>query len=424
MSKIVKIPNIKKSTSNKRIVEYTKPQVIYIPLESKNGVKYTHLVKEGDYVYKGSVIAINKSINFPIHSSVSGYVVSGSKKIINNGNKIKCIVIENDFKEKYEDRRGYKKDISNYSKEEFLEMLRTHGITGLGGSDFPTFIKYKICDNYKCLLVNGVECEPFVTADYALMKEKTDEILESIDAILEIMNIKEAYIAINEEYTDVINIFNKHLGTYPNIKLSLVRNGYPNGWERNTIDEVFGLKYKKYPTEIGILVSNVSTIYAIYEMLKYNRPLTERVITITGPSIKTPSNVKVKIGASINEMIDNIGGYKKLNKPLLIAGGPMMGTSIPTDELIVTKDLNCVIVMEDNFAKPTECISCGKCASVCPANLIPILIKQNINDISTLKKLKCTECIECGLCSYICPAKIELREYVKEAKNKLRTEAK
>ena len=256
------------------------------------------------------------------------------------------------------------------------------------------------------------------------MKEKTDEILESIDAILEIMNIKEAYIAINEEYTDVINIFNKHLGTYPNIKLSLVRNGYPNGWERNTIDEVFGLKYKKYPTEIGILVSNVSTIYAIYEMLKYNRPLTERVITITGPSIKTPSNVKVKIGASINEMIDNIGGYKKLNKPLLIAGGPMMGTSIPTDELIVTKDLNCVIVMEDNFAKPTECISCGKCASVCPANLIPILIKQNINDISILKKLKCTECIECGLCSYICPAKIELREYVKEAKNKLRTEAK
>ena len=216
-----------------------------------------------------------------------------------------------------------KEEIQGY-KEEFLEMLRTHGITGLGGSDFPTFIKYKICDNYKCLLVNGVECEPFVTADYALMKEKTDEILESIDAILEIMNIKEAYIAINEEYTDVINIFNKHLGTYPNIKLSLVRNGYPNGWERNTIDEVFGLKYKKYPTEIGILVSNVSTIYAIYEMLKYNRPLTERVITITGPSIKTPSNVKVKIGASINEMIDNIGGYKKLNKPLLIAGGPMM----------------------------------------------------------------------------------------------------
>lgn len=424
MSKFINIPNLKNSTKNKKIVEYTKPQVIYIPLESKNGVKYTHLVKEGDYVYKGSVIAIDKSINFPIHSSVSGYVVAGSKKIINNGHKVKCIVIENDFKEKYEDRRGYKKDISNYKKEEFLEMLRTHGITGLGGSDFPTFIKYKMCDNFKCLLVNGVECEPYITADYSLMKEKVDEILECIDAVCEIMDIKEAYIALNEEYQDIIDNFNKHLGTYPNIKLSMVRNGYPNGYERNIIDEVFSIKYNKYPTEKDILVSNVSTIFAIYEMLKYNRPLTERVITITGDGIKTPSNVKVKIGAPLKEMIENIGGYKKLNKPLFIAGGAMMGISLPTDELIVTKDLNCVIVINNNFKSSTECISCGKCASVCPVNLIPILIKQNLNNISDLKKLKCLECIECGLCSYICPAKIELREYVKDGKNKLRMEGK
>lgn len=419
MGKIEKIASHKKYTVNKKIVEYIKPQVIYVPLESKTGVKYTHLVKEGDYVYKGSIVAINKKINFPIHSSVSGYVVAGSKKIINNGNSIKCIVIENDFKEKYENRKGFKKDISTYSKEQFIEMLQTHGITGLGGSDFPTFIKYQIAKDYKCLLINGVECEPFVTADYALMNEKYDEILEGIDAILEIMNIKEAYIALNENYQAVINNFNKHIGTYPNIKLCLVQDGYPNGWERNTIEEIFGIKYDKYPTEKGILVSNVSTIYAIYEMLKYNRPLTERVITITGLLVKNPTNVKVKIGALISEVIENIGGYKKGTSPLLIAGGPMMGQSVATDDLIITKDLNCVIAMENNFDKATQCINCGKCASICPVSLIPIFIKENINNLENLKKLKCENCIECGLCSYICPAKLELRESVIHAKKKV-----
>lgn len=413
------IKSNKEKTKNEKIIEYTKPQVIYIPLESKSGVKYSHHVKEGDYVYKGSVVATNKKINFPIHSSVSGYVVAGNKKMMNDGNKIKCIVIENDFKEKYEIRKGFKKDLSNYSKEEFIDMLRNHGITGLSGSDYPTYLKYLSCDNFKCLLVNGVECEPYITADYSLMSKHAEEILESIDAILEIMQIKEAYIVLKENYEKVINCFNKYIGTYPNIKLITTVNAYPNGWEKNIINDLFNIKYDKYPSEKGILVNNVSTIYAIYEMLKYNRPLTERIITITGPGINKPQNVKVKIGSLISETIELIGGYKELKEPLLIAGGPMMGNCLPTDELIVTKDLNAVIVMNDDFEKTLPCIKCGKCASVCPVNLIPILIKENINNPKMLEKLKCEKCIECGLCSYICPSKIEIRQCVIEAKSRM-----
>lgn len=419
MSSSITIKSNKKMTKNKKIIENTKPQIIYIPLESKLGVKYTHHVKEGDYIYKGSVIAINKKINFPIHSSVSGYVVSGNKKIIINGKKIKCIVIENDFKEKYEDRRGYKKNISNYTKEEFINMLREHGITGLSGSDFPTFLKYSSAKNFDYLLVNGVECEPYITADYALMKEHAEEILECIDAILEIMNIKTGYIVLKETYLDVINCFNKYIGTYPNIKIKTVADAYPNGWEKSIVKEVLGISITNYPSEKGILTNNVSTIYAIYEMLKYNRPLTERVITITGNCIAKPQNIKVKIGALVSEMIESIGGYKKIKDPLFIAGGAMTGNSLETDEVVITKDLNCVIVLETNIDKVSPCIRCGKCASVCPVNLIPILIKENKDDLKKLEKLHTTKCIQCGLCSYICPSKLPLKENVRMAKEKV-----
>ena len=399
-----------------KIDNYLKPELVYIPLENKNGVEYKHLVKGGDYVYKGQVIAINEKINFPIHSSVSGYALVGDTKTINNGKKIKCVVIENDFKEKYEKSKVVTK--KEYTREEFINALRENGITGLGGSDFPTFLKYDN-DNAKYLLVNGVECEPFVSCDKALMKNSAEEILEAVDKIMTIMSIKESYIVVKEDSTKVINAFTKHIGTYPNISLKLVKDAYPNGWERLVVRDTLGIEYDKYPIEKGILVSNVSTIYAIYEMLKYNRPLTERIITITGPGIKKKTNVKVKIGTLASEVIASLDGYKKLKNPLFIAGGPMMGKSIPTDDLIITKDINAILVIEDNFTRSLPCISCGKCLEVCPVGIYPTLIMKNISNIKELECLKAGECIECGLCSYICPSKIEVREFVKAAKEKV-----
>lgn len=403
----------------KEMLEFIKPQKIYIPLENKSGIKYKKLVNVGDYVFKGQVVAINESIDFPIHSSVSGYVVENESNELNTGKKVECISIENDFKEKYKDKLGSIKEISNYSKEEFIELLKTSEITGLGGSDFPTFLKYNTDSKINYLLVNGVECEPYISCDKVVMSKYMEKILEAVDAILEIMKIKKAYIVVKSSNIESQKVINKYINTYPNIKLALMPDMYPAGWERNVVEVVLHKKYDKYPVEVGAIVSNVSTIYAIYEMLKYNTPLTERIITITGTGIRKPSNIKVKIGTKLSEIIENIEGYKDIKKPIFIAGGPMMGSSLPNDNLIVTKDLNCVLVIDDIELTNYPCIKCGKCTNVCPVHLLPVMIMNNIGNEKKLKELMPQKCIECGLCSYICPSKIEVREYVRIAKGRV-----
>ncbi len=403
----------------KEMLEFIKPQKIYIPLENKSGIKYKKLVNVGDYVFKGQVVAINESIDFPIHSSVSGYVVENESNELNTGKKVECISIENDFKEKYKDKLGSIKEISNYSKEEFIKLLKTSEITGLGGSDFPTFLKYNTDSKINYLLVNGVECEPYISCDKVVMSKYMEKILEAVDAILEIMKIKKAYIVVKSSNIESQKVINKYINTYPNIKLALMPDMYPAGWERNVVEVVLHKKYDKYPVEVGAIVSNVSTIYAIYEMLKYNTPLTERIITITGTGIRKPSNIKVKIGTKLSEIIENIEGYKDIKKPIFIAGGPMMGSSLPNDNLIVTKDLNCVLVIDDIELTNYPCIKCGKCTNVCPVHLLPVMIMNNIGNEKKLKELMPQKCIECGLCSYICPSKIEVREYVRIAKGRV-----
>ena len=403
----------------KEMLEFIKPQKIYIPLENKSGIKYKKLVNVGDYVFKGQVVAMNESIDFPIHSSVSGYVVENESNELNTGKKVECIAIENDFKEKYQEKLGSIKEISNYSKEEFIELLKTPEITGLGGSDFPTFLKYNTESKINYLLVNGVECEPYISCDKVVMSKYMEKILEAVDAILEIMKIKKAYIVVKSSNIESQKVINKYINTYPNIKLALMPDMYPAGWERNIVEVVLHKKYDKYPVEVGAIVSNVSTIYAIYEMLKYNTPLTERIITITGTGIRKPSNIKVKIGTKLSEIIENIEGYKDIKKPIFIAGGPMMGSSLPNDNLIVTKDLNCVLVIDDIELTNYPCIKCGKCTNVCPVHLLPVMIMNNIGNEKKLKELMPQKCIECGLCSYICPSKIEVREYVRIAKGRV-----
>lgn len=406
--------NIKKIDPSKKVQEYIKPQIIYLPLENKHKEEYKHLVKEGDYVYKGDIVAINTKTNFPLHASVSGYVIKGTMKKVSSGKLIKCIVIENDFKEKYREDKGTKKEINNLNKKEFIQTLFDRGITGLSGSDYPTYLKYEGVVDF--LIINGVECEPYNSCDNAVMYQYTEEILETVDAIMEINNIPSAYIAINEENTKVINKFLKYINTYPHIKIYPAGNYYPSGWQKDLVENILGVTYDKLPMEKNIVVNNVSTIYSIYEALKYQVPLTERIITITGDGIKNKTNVRVKIGSNLSEIIPLIGGYKKdVSNCLFIAGGPLNGTSLPDDDLIVTKDLTSVIVLNNIDEKVYPCIKCGKCIKHCPAKIKPVLIINNLKDKEKLKKLCPKKCIKCGLCSYICPSHIEVKEIVKKA---------
>ena len=301
--------------------------------------------------------------------------------------------------------------------KEFIETLKNCSVTGMGGGDFPTYIKYKNDINF--LIVNAVECEPYITSDLMTVKLNAEVILECIDAIMKINNIKKCYIAYKENNNIVRDSLFKYINNYENIVLYPVKNMYPMGWERHTIKSVLNLEYKNIPSEIGVVVNNVSTIYAIYKALKYQRNITKRIVTITGENFSEPVNILVKIGTNMSTITKKIGKYKGRGLRY-IAGGPMMGRSLPSDNLIVTKNLGAVTVLKYQEDELNSCMNCGRCLNVCPANLCPVLILNNLNNPEKLKKLNPQACVECGACSYICPSKLGLRDAVKMAKKKVK----
>ncbi len=417
----VKIPERKTMSIKNKIGIYNKMKYVYIPLISGNDTNITVTVKKGDYVYKGSIIGKRKGdFRINIHSSISGTVIDYEEKYTSNGEKVKCVVIENDFLDAIE-KEYENNDITKYSKNDFIKTLKDCGIVGLGGSGFPTYIKYNTTQKIHTLIINAVESDPYITADYVLLREKCEEILETIDAIREINNIDEAIIAIKNYDTELKQIIDNYIGTYLKIKLILVPDIYPIGWEKNLVKYIKKIDYSNIPLEKGIVVNNVSTIYAIYEALKYHKPLTERIVTFTGENLKRPQNVIVKNGTSAEEIIKKIGGI--INKDAqYIAGGSMMGKELPTSDIVINNNDNCILVTTKNQNQEIECIKCGKCVECCPVKLSPIIIEENIENQETLKKLKPEKCIECGLCSYICPSKINIRNTVKKAKEKIRKE--
>lgn len=404
--------NSHKLTSDELVI-YNRPQKVYIPLISGYDQDITILVNKGEYVYKGSIIAKRKgNFRIPIHSSVSGTVIDFEERTCFTGEKVKCVVIENDFKEKIEQRLPVKKNISKYTKEEYIELLKENGIIGLGGAGFPTYVKYEAKIN--TLIVNAVECEPYVTADCAVIKAKCEEILETIDAILEINRIEKAIIAIKKSDIELKEIFDNFIGTYLKIKLVVVNNTYPMGWERALIKEVCNITYDKLPIEKGVVVNNISTIYAIYEALKYNKPLIERIVTFTG-TLKEPRNIIVKIGTPIIEVLNKLGMN---DEDIIISGGPMMGVKIDRDA-VISANQNCILVTKKDLSKSSICLNCGKCVDICPAKLSPVLIMKT-KDKNKLKYLEPNKCVHCGLCSYICPAKIDVRSNVYNAQKILK----
>lgn len=390
-----KLPHHKHMSMNE-LKSFLKPKDIYLEQgDSKLLV--------GDYVYKYQTIGHKERFNVPIISSVSGTVTD-----IKDG----YIKIKNDLLEKTE-KEIINRDVSKIKKEEFLDIIEKAGIIGMGGAGFPTHMKYKTDKNIELLIVNAVECEPYITADYSIMNEKCNELLEGINNIIRINKINNAILAIKKTNVEVIKKFKEIIDKYPKIELRIVRDIYPMGWERTLIKEVTKKEYDILPIELGIVVNNISTIFAINNALKHDIPLVERIITITGENVKNPGNVMVKIGTSVNEILKFMGGIH--DDSVLISGGPMMGVEINKTDYIKPQ-MNCILVLP----KPKEeniinCLRCGKCVSACPANLAPVLIKECSNK-EELIKLQVNKCISCGLCSYICPSRIDLRNIVNEKK--------
>ncbi len=414
-----KIPGYKDLSKDQKLMIYDKPKYVYIPLINQNDTNITSVLKKGDYVYKGTLVGKRKgAFRIPILSSVSGTVVDFVEMSYLNGKNVKCVKIENDFEEKAYKIPMPKKKMNQYTREEFCRIIRDAGIIGMSGSGFPTYVKYDSELTIKTLIVNAMECEPYITADRVLMKDHVEDILEVIDAILEINEMEEAFIAIKKSDKAMVSLFNNFIGTYLKIHLVPLEDDFGNGWDRKLVQKIKHTTYTNTSLEKGIVVNNVSTIYAMYEALKYGKALTERIVTFSGDMLKNPCNVLVKIGTPVHEVIDAIGGYKRNEDIYFIAGGPMMGTALSNDKLVVTPNLNAVTVLKKKEQRIEECIHCGKCVSICPAQLSPILIKEAGGNLKRLKKLQVERCMECGLCTYICPARIDLRKVVVEAKKK------
>ena len=408
-----KIENNKKMSIKDKIEQFDMPKKVYIPLINGKDRDVTVLCKKGDIVSLGDMIAKTKGdLRVPILASISGKIIDFVDMVYLDGDKVKCVVIENNFDGEINTKKIDKK----YTREEFVSKLQEKGIIGMGGASFPTYAKYDIEKKIDTLIVNAVECEPYITSDFMIAISYCEEILESIDMIMEINDIKECIIAIKKDNDVLKKLFLSYLGTYPNIKLKLVPSIYPMGYERLLVKYVKKQRYNNLPLEKGVVVNNISTIYAIYQALKYDNPLIERVITISG-LVDNPLNVLVKVGTKVSDIINNFG---KINEDLVyVASGPMYGKKVDINSLVVSANLNGVIALEKCVNKVEECNHCGKCVSVCPKKLSPVLIKENIENIEKLKELKAYRCIECGLCTYICPSKINVAVFTKAAKNKM-----
>lgn len=377
-------PNKKRSLMTK--VEEIHPNHVYFPIPEG----YKVLVNLGDEVKKNTILA-TKENSTSIVSSVAG-------KVSECGEIIKIDNNHSEAKELF--------DVTNIDKKKFISLLKDSGIIGMGGAGFPTYKKY-MKENINALIVNAVECEPFLTADYAIVKLHAEEIVDCLKQIMEINHIPKCIIAVKKNNNDIDEFFTPYLTD--KIKLKKVKDFYPAGWERKLIKEVLNITYDKYPSEKGIIVNNVSTIFAIKRLLEGKR-LDARMVTVTGDI--DSSNYIVKIGTSVYHLIRDINTEDKE----VIIGGPMMGTIYKNE--YVTPTTNCVLVLNKQRYKELPCVRCGKCVQVCPVKLEPVLIKDNLDNPDALKKLNPKKCMECGLCSYICPSKINLRDKVIEAKRR------
>jgi len=411
--------NNKEISLHNEVLDFLDPEYVYVPLVEQGGT-FTPFVKQGDKVKLGQEIAL-KSGRFPIasHAPISGEVVSiDIKKWHSSGKMVPCIQIKNDFLETAVDTIK-PNNVDELSSEEMVNKIKDCGIVGLGGSGFPTYAKYNPNNKIDTLIINAVECEPYISDDYIKVRDNLDDIVVGCKYILKITNAKVAYIVVKKTKKELIDIINKKLDLIDNIKLFLVNDVYPSGWEKYLVKKIVKKNYQILPCEVGAVVNNVSTVLAIKDAIEKNIPLISKTLTLTGNGIVNPRNVHVKVGTLISDIIRKNGGYIDYEKLYFIAGGPLTGKSLIFDEMVVNRSLTSVVILEVVDREINmECMGCGKCATVCPVNLTPVFINTafKMKNKEQLDKLAANKCIACGLCSYICPSRIDLTVNVLKAK--------
>ena len=400
-------------TEEMPLQKFPEPDTVIIPLAMHIGAPATPVVQAGDKVEVGQLIGEQAGfISAPVHSSVSGTVLAVEPHTHpNRGPGVLSVVIQNDGKNTLHASVVPNKDLEELTPDEIVEIVKEKGIVGMGGATFPTYVKLKPGKPIDTVLINGSECEPYLTADHRIMVEYAGDIVYGLRAMMKAVSAPEGVILIEDNKPDAIAVMETLVAPYENIRVCPAKTQYPEGAEKMLIKKVMGRQVPsgKLPADVGCVVSNTSTAKAVADAIRKGMPLVERAVTVTGEFIRNPGNFMVKIGTDVQSLIDYCGGITGEDVTLKM-GGPMMGAPISDTHVPIIKGSNGIIAIATDHTEPQECIKCGRCADVCPMELKPLKFYKYaaLGDAEKLLEENIMDCFSCKCCEYICSSKIPL----------------
>lgn len=420
-------PSDNKISRSEAVVKMPLPETVTIPLSQHIGAPATAVVDKGDKVKVGQLIGTASAfVSANVHSSVSG-TVTAIDAVADGGGVRRpsvTIMVEGDEWAEDIDRTQSLRQECALTPEEIAKKIAAAGIVGMGGATFPTQVKLSIPAGKKAeyLIINGVECEPYLTSDHRVMLERGEELLAGVRILARVLGVERSYIGIENNKPDAIEHLRKLGAGYQGVEIVPLKVQYPQGGEKQLIDAVTGREVPSggLPIDVGCVVQNVGTALAVYEAVQKNKPLIERVVTVTGKSMSRPMNLLVRIGTPVQALIDFCGGMPG-DTGKVVNGGPMMGRAIANLESAVTKGTSGILLMSEREARRKEagaCIKCAKCVGVCPMGLEPYMLYKlgSRNMLAEMEGYYATDCIECGSCSYTCPAALPLLDYIRLGK--------
>ena len=428
-------PEQKFLTTNKPIKSLSLPKQLIIPLQQHIGLEGDVLVSVGDKVLKGQPLTLSKNaMVVPIHAPTSGVISAIKMSVIAHPSALRqlCIFLDVDGEDTWRERQGCT-DIAQLSNHDIIAKIADAGIAGMGGAGFPTHVKVSTDHNINFLIINGAECEPYITADDLLMTEQSVAIVDGINILDKLLNPRHILVAIEDNKPSAIKAMRQATANNSKIKVCVVPTKYPTGGEKQLIQILTGKEVTagQLPIHSGIVMQNIATCFAINDAIKYDIPLISRVVTVTGQALAQPQNVWALLGTPINFLLEQcqVNSIDNEKQPVIM-GGPMMGFSLYSELVPVVKTSNCILVpskieMPSAFekeSKEVECIRCGQCSDVCPSQLLPQELQWSAKakDHAQLTKLNLSDCIECGACAYVCPSQIPLVHYYRIAKAEIR----
>ncbi len=424
-------PEENKITADRPIEVLPLPGSVSIPISQHIGAPAVPVVERGEQVKTGQVIAKTGGfVSANIHATVSGKIAKISDEMDSSGYRRTAIMIRADKEEQWAEGIDTSDKLIReipYSRDEILQKILNGGIVGMGGATFPSHIKLNIPKGKKAdvLIINGVECEPYLTADHRLMIEKTEELIVGVRILMIALGVEKAIIGIENNKPDAIQKVSSLARNEKGIQVEPLKVQYPQGGEKQLIKALINREVPsgKLPIDVGTVVHNVGTTYAVYEAVLKNKPLIGRIVTVTGKSVEKPGNFLARIGTPVSQLIEAAGGLPE-HAGKVISGGPMMGKALNELDVPVTKGTSGILILDDEEAHRKQskvCIRCTKCVQVCPMGLEPFYL-QNLTMRGNFEEIEVNrilDCIECGSCAYICPSNRELLDYIRLGKSTL-----